>query len=285
MTNDYGLFCVFGVLPLLLWAAYITRYWQAQNNFYQYYPLDFLSFSNFINWLFSDTSEHENNVLFQPNTVLEQRLKPTVEEVAQRSNQQNKADANNDKKQQSVNDMAELLGDAFIEYIERNKTLSKTATKTSQHGASDKAEPTTQARKFPDNVVPLFDDASGDHNGELAGENTERTTNNNVDDFNGQINIAGECFELSEEETELLKESYREALNMPSTPRERMYRDFLENFYGVSFDEGVSKLIVQLAELRLDAKKLLLIETSYGGQYQLVNDELCRKPSTTEATE
>lgn len=292
MTNDYGLFCVFGVLPLLLWAAYITRYWQAQSNFYQYYPLDFLSFSNFINWLFSDTSEQENNALFQPNTVLEQRSKPTAEEVAQRSNPQSESDVSSAKKQQSVNDMAEMLGDVFIEYLKENKALSGLkAENADARSHSTNAAHNTQTSELPNNVVPLFADNANDHHSEHTADDHnadyigERKTDNNVDDFTGEVNINGESYYLSEEETQIIKDSYRAALNAPSNSRERMYRDFIENFYGASFNEGVAKLIVRLSELRIEAKKLLVIETSYGSQYHLVDDELRRKPTPPKTTE
>lgn len=183
--------------------------------------------------------------------------------------------------QQSAVDMAEILGDAFIHYLDQKRALThpnEIENKVAQPKLSSKnSDAAGQSRSdlpnhLPDNVVPLFADVEIENVG-------SNSTNNNVDDFTGAVHIDGEQFQLSEEETQIIKDSYRAALNGPSNPRERMFRDFLEQFYTVTFEKGVAHLVVELSNLRIEARKLLLIETDYGKQYEWLNDELRQKPN------
>lgn len=183
--------------------------------------------------------------------------------------------------QQSAVDMAQILGDAFIHYLDQKRALThfnETENKVAQPKLAAKNATTADEgssdfpNHLPHNVVPLFADAEIE-------EVSRHSTNNNVDDFTGAVHIGGEQFQLSEEETQIIKDSYRAALNGPSNPRERMFRDFLEQFYTVTFEKGVAHLVIELSNLRIEARKLLLIETDYGKQYEWVNDELRQKPN------
>lgn len=273
MTNyEYGYICLFSVFPFTVWVAHKTGFWHKIEYFKSEYALDFLSLSNLQSWC--KKSKYLRNIFFLQQSSLDKKMS---------INRQRKTpvETKHEETQQSAVDMAEILGDAFIHYLDQKRALThpneienKVAQPKSPSKNSDAAGQSRSdlPNHLPDNVVPLFADVEI----EKVGGNS---TNNNVDDFTGAVHIDGEQFQLSEEETQIIKDSYRAALNGPSNPRERMFRDFLEQFYTVTFEKGVAHLVVELSNLRIEARKLLLIETDYGKQYEWVNDELRQKPN------
>lgn len=273
MTNyEYGYICLFSVFPFTVWIAHITGFWHKIEYFKSEYALDFLSLSNLQSWC--KKSKYLRNIFF---------LQPSSLEREMPISQQRKTplETKYEETQQSAVDMAQILGDAFIHYLDQKRALthsSETENKVAQPKLAAKNATTADEgssdfpNHLPHNVVPLFADAEIE-------EVSRHSTNNNVDDFTGAVHIGGEQFQLSEEETQIIKDSYRAALNGPSNPRERMFRDFLEQFYTVTFEKGVAHLVIELSNLRIEARKLLLIETDYGKQYEWVNDELRQKPN------
>lgn len=281
--NEYSEFCLFGVLPLLIGASYVTRYWQPESNFVSKYFFDFISVSNLANWLFGDAKQSKQSATLESQFLMAEHITPSDQELTQRRENAEPTQHSPEAKKQASEEMAVLLGEAFNDYMESKRELAKKGRRVTGQPSPqpEDATPTAehQTTQPPtDNVVPLFDDMDINDIG-----NT--TLNNNVDDFTGLIEVDGEQYQLSEEETQMIKDSYRAALNTPSNARERMYRDFLERFYQINFDKGVAHLVIELSALRIEARNLLIIETNYGNQYRIENDELQIKAPQSDTTE
>lgn len=148
--------------------------------------------------------------------------------------------------------------------------------------AQESTESTPEPSVLPDNVIPLFEplndsDALPAHYAHIS--DAKQIT----------LHADGEHYQLTEEETGMFKDALRESYNVPSNPRERQFREFIESFYftDLDFTGDMAKLALSVAYLRYDAKLLLTIQTDFGTQYDDVNSDLRakRNSSSTEDEE
>lgn len=274
MEQDYGLLCVWGVLPLLLASSYVTRYWQPENNFYETYIFDRFTVANFMLWLQSYRNMPEESASLGAENL------PT-EHIPVEAHPENKAE----QLQQTINEASTALGDAFIDYLHKSNfprafsEPSDFVEEFTQHGIAAEDNELIRFDELPDNVIPLYKDF------EIGYLRNAKPAPASIERFTGEIFIDGESHQLDEASTKMVKDSFLLAMNQPSTTRERMYRDFIISFHKISYDKGIADLTVQLTNLHYDAKRLLVIETSYGPQYYWQDGQFKEQTTTPESAD